>query len=349
MTRLGGTAAITEAAEAFAKALKGFGSTELLVRQHAASRLSALIFDSLSASVAGKRKLIFAPDRILHYIPFAALQTMEGNRYLVESYEIATTRSIRSLLDPDARPRATPEPDGFLLVADPVYSVDDERFSIRSSRAANAQVEPSIWSQLLRRGQRLTRLAGSARELAGIEALVPPNHAQVLEGFAASKQRFLSSRLEQYRVIHVASHATTDAEIPGLSALILSTFDESGAEIDGRVLAADLAAHRINAALVVLSGCDTALGKDIAGEGLMGLQYIVQARGARSVISSLWELPDDAAAQTMKAFYQAYLGRSLPVASALSEAMRQMLKGRFKDPGEWAAFNASVSDIGPVR
>ena len=350
MIRLAPSAQVIDVAQAFYSALKGLSSIEPSVRLREGDRLSALVLQPIAGRIAGKRKLIFAPDRVLHYIPFGALRTVDGarTRFLVESHDISVTPSVRVLLDAGVRRHSTTAVGGLLLVADPVYSRDDDRFAtpVASSRAQPG--DPGIWSRLFRgesRGESLSRLTGTAREAALIESLFPQGQVELLEGFAATKTRFLSSRLESYRVIHVASHATTDAEIPGLSALILSTFGPDGREIDGRVLAADLSTRRINADLVVLSACDTALGKNVAGEGLMGLQYIVQARGARSVISSLWEVADEAAAQAMDGFYRAYLGGPLSAGSALSEAMRQMLKGSFKDPAEWAAFTATVSDL----
>ena len=348
MISLGDSTAINSAARAFYDALQGYGTVAESVRLQTSRRLSALILDPLAREISTKHQLIFAPDGALHYIPFAALAPNDSGhvRFLIESHDIVTTPSVRSLLTTATLRRPNTDSEGMLLVADPVYSRDDERFpaprSLRSAHTENATVAPRLFRSGSR-GESLSRLAGTAREAGLIESL-QPRQLDVLEGFAASKSRFLSSDLDHYRIIHIASHATVDAEIPGLSALILSTVDASGAEIDGRVLAADLATRRINADLVVLSACDTALGKSISGEGLMGLQYVVQARGARSVISSLWEVPDNAAAQVMGAFYRAYWSRTVPVSTALGEAMRQMLRTR-QDPGEWAAFTASVSDL----
>ena len=349
MVPLGNSTAITSAAQAFYNALGGYGSVGASVRLEASRRLSALILDPLTPEIAGKQRLVFAPDGALHYIPFAALVSNDSghSRFLIESHNVATTPSIRSLLTSDVRRRANTGSAGVLLVADPVYSRDDERFfthlPLQADHSDSVSAAPRLFRSSSRR-ESLSRLVGTAREAGLIESLRPPE-LEVLEGFAASKSRFLGSPLDHYRIIHVASHATIDAEIPGLSALILSTVDASGAEIDGRVLAADLSTRRINADLVVLSACDTALGKNFAGEGLMGLQYVVQARGARAVISSLWEVPDDAASQVMGAFYPEYWSHTLPVDAALSEAMRHMLQEAHQDPGEWAAFTAAVSDL----
>jgi CHAT domain-containing protein len=178
---------------------------------------------------------------------------------------------------------------------------------------------------------------------------MPPNSVDRLDGFSASRERFLSSGLDHYRLIHVASHATTDPEIPQASALILSTVNESGKEIDGRVLAADFMGVRLHADTVVLSACDTALGKSVAGEGLIGLQYVVLARGARSVVSSLWPAIDQVTAEVMVKFYSTLLHQHSTVISAWSAASRAALKGPYADPGTWGAFMLTLSHIEDVN
>jgi CHAT domain-containing protein len=237
----------------------------------------------------------------------------------------------------------------MLLVADPVYGNHD-------SRLAGSQLEPqppgnSPAIALLRGasdGMPLQRLPGATREAAAIASLMQPQNLDRLDGFAATRDRFLAADLKGYRFIHVASHATTDAEIPQASALILSTVDSGGRQIDGRVLAADFMSVRLHADAVVLSACDTALGKSVAGEGLVGLRYVVIARGARSVVSSLWPAVDQVAADLMVRFYSNLLHDHSSVISAWSAASREMLPGRYADPGTWGAFMLTMSHISDV-
>src|SRR5258708_30064238 len=103
---------------------------------------------------------------------------------------------------------------------------------------------------------------------------------------------------------------------------MLSAVDSQGTEVDGRVLAADFMGVRLHADTVVLSACDTALGKSVAGEGLIGLQYVVLARGARSVVSSLWPAMDQVTADVMVRFYTALLHQRSTLISAWSAASR---------------------------
>ena len=134
-----------------------------------------------------------------------------------------------------------------------------------------------------------------------------------------------------------------------MSALALSAFDPTGRNIDNLVFAADFTTLRLNADLLVLSACDTALGKNVPGEGLVGLRYITLARGARAVVASLWEVPDQATSELMMAFYRSFLAGQTPVESALSDAMRSMLRGPRSDPSEWGAFTAALSGLSDLR
>ena len=196
-------------------------------------------------------------------------------------------------------------------------------------------------------GNSLPRLQGTAREAAAIATLFPPEEIDRLEGFTATKDRFLAAPLERYRWIHVATHATANAQIPGLSALALSAFDPNGQRLDNLVLAADLMTVRLNADLVVLSACETALGKNVSGEGLIGLRYIALARGAHTVVASLWEVPDQPTSELMTAFYHSFLGGRVSAAAALSEAMRARLKTSGADPSEWGSFIATTRTLQP--
>jgi CHAT domain-containing protein len=123
----------------------------------------------------------------------------------------------------------------------------------------------------------------------------------------------------------------------------MSTRDPRGAAIPGEVFAGELLLKSLNAQLLVLSACDTALGREAAGEGLLGLRYAAHAAGAASVIASLWQVPDRSAADLMTAFYNHYIHLHERPAEALSAAMREQLRVT-DDPSLWAAFE--ISGIG---
>lgn len=350
MVRLGNTAAVTSAARALHESLSNFGTVPVAERLKLGENLHARILEPVVPLLAGKRTLVVAPDGALHYVPFAALRGTgpDGRKaFLIESHDLAVTASIGMLLSADARPQVADSRKQMLLVDDPVYEADDVRLAAVANGPKTSKRAVSWPVALLRGGdtRELSRLPATGREAAAISALLPKAQVDQLEGFAATKERFLGANLSGYRFIHVASHAVADAEIPQLSALILSTRDQRGQPLDGRVLAADFLNTQLNADAVVLSACDTALGKDVAGEGLMGLRYVVLARGAKSVVSSLWQVPDVMAAQTMTRFYAALLRRNLSVIPASGAAMREMISTPFKDPALWAAFAVTVAQL----
>jgi CHAT domain-containing protein len=233
----------------------------------------------------------------------------------------------------------------MLLVDDAVYGRDDPRLprNAGESPLTSANDPPPLRSGLV--PTELERLPATAEEAAAIARAAPPTALDRLEGFAATRDAVLGRSLERYRYIHFAVHATTDAGIPQLSSLIFSTYDSNGRSIENRVWAGDLMTKRFNAATVVLSGCETALGTDIGGEGLLGLRYVVLARGAQSVVASLWSVPDRTTEALMQAFYRGLLQEHRRPESALALAMRQSLREGPRDPALWAGFTATIASV----
>lgn len=346
MTRLGPTATITSTARAFYDALRSFGTVPEERRLTLGAQLYERILGPLASQTLASRRLVFVPDGALHYIPFAALRTADAT-FLIERHDIAGAPSLEMLL---SRRPANKDPPArqMLVVADPVYGLDDLRLGTHAAPATEERA--SVWPlSLLLRGPegegRLARLPGTAREAATIASVFPQGSVDRLEGFAATRERFLNAGLGRYQFIHIATHAIADSDVPQASALLLSRFDNRSQEIDGRVLAADFINVQLNAQTVVLSACDTAMGKNISGEGLMGLRYVVLARGARAVVASMWPVADQVSAELMARFYKTLLQEQLRVAPALSDAMRTTIDGRFKDPGLWAAYALSVASL----
>jgi CHAT domain-containing protein len=351
MTRLRRASEFDEAARNFLTALRGFGTVPLATRLDLAKQLSALVLQPLPARIAGKRTLLFAPDGALHYVPFAALRVQDSGHefFLIERHDVAVIPSISTLLYSDDRQSRGAATRQMLLVADPVYTADDPRLSGRPGAGARGRVADKAPLASLFRGATdqgaLARLPGTRKEAALIAGLLPRESVDRLEGFTATRERFLSANLGSYRFIHVASHAVADSEVPQASALILSTLDQRASEIDGRVLAADFMDVRLNADAVVLSACATALGKHVTGEGLLGLQYVVLARGARTVVSSLWPVADQPAADFMGRFYSSLVRPGSSVLTALGGAMRAMLATPSADPSHWAAFMLTIGEL----
>src|SRR6516165_10396669 len=177
------------------------------------------------------------------------------------------------------------------------------------------------------------RLRFSAEEAAGISAQFAPADVDELIGVDATRERLLALDWSQYRFIHIATHGIVDTQVPELSALILGSYDARGAVADRAVRVADVSLQTLTAEVAVLSACETALGTQIRGEGLVGMSSTMLTRGARAVVASLWAVPDEIGARLMTEFYQHMLHDSMGPEEALGAAMRSMaLRERSSDP-----------------
>jgi hypothetical protein len=169
-----------------------------------------------------------------------------------------------------------------------------------------------------------------------------------LVGLNATRERLLSLDWSKYRFIHIATHGIVDAQVPQLSALVLGSYDASGNVVDGAVRVADLSLQTLRADVAVFSACDTALGREVPSEGLVGISSTVLARGARAVVASLWPVSDEIGARLMTEFYRHLLHDSMSAPGALGAAMRSVVsRDGSADPALWAAFQVSVVALGP--
>jgi CHAT domain-containing protein len=235
----------------------------------------------------------------------------------------------------------------MLMVADPVYRGDDAR--LQQAARTRAKDTGRLHDLLRMRAgvdpATLERLVSSARESERIRALPGLGRVDLLEGFDATRTNVLARDFAGYRFIHIASHGIIDSEIPQLSALILGAWDRNGRVTDQYVRAGDLMGRTFDAEVVVLSACDTALGREFAGEGLIGLRYAALARGARSVVGSLWPVSDAIAADLMTDMYRHITTDGQRVDGALSAAIRMALaRTPSLDPALWGPFAVYVAD-----
>ncbi len=157
--------------------------------------------------------------------------------------------------------------------------------------------------------------------------------------FAADRQAVLGESLRPYRFVHFATHGIIDTRTPALSGLVLSLYDRQGRPREGFLRLHDVYGLRLDAELVVLSGCRTALGTQMRGEGLWGLTRGFFSAGARRVMASLWQVEDRAAAELMQRFYRALWRDGMTPAAALRSAKLSLRRERrWRDPYFWAAF-----------
>jgi CHAT domain-containing protein len=228
-----------------------------------------------------------------------------------------------------------------VVFADPVFDRADPRIaSIVAARVVHsAQAQLAMRSSALATGT-LARLPFSAQEAEAIASLVPENERYVAVGLQASRETLLGLSLRDYRLIHFATHGVIDTRYPDLSGLALSGFDADGTPKGGLLGLPDIYALDLNADLVVLSACETALGRDIRGEGLLGLTQGFLYAGAKGVVASLWPVADRATAELMRRFYDHMLRDGLRPAEALRSAQLSIAADpRWRgNPYYWSAF-----------
>jgi CHAT domain-containing protein len=308
----------------------------------ARSELSGLVLAPVRDELVAKRVVIIA-DGALYYVPFAVLplDPNDPDSLLVATHELIGLPSL-SVLDAlrdahDSMPRA---PKTIAVFADPVFSDADPRLS------GIIESHVSVPTRDSQRGRyaverQLARLPGTEYEAGVIENLVPEDQRLVAKAFDANRASVMNDDLDEYRYIHFATHGEVNTQVPSLSRLYFTNFDSNGGYRSGTLLLDDIYNLDLNADLVVLSACDTALGQEIRGEGLMGLTQGFLYAGAKSVLVSLWKVPDRATAELMKRFYTYLLDEdsSARPAEALRRAQASMAaERRWSDPYLWAAF-----------
>jgi CHAT domain-containing protein len=298
--------------------------------------LSDAIIAPLGARIAGKR-LAIVTEGALQYIPLAALPGADG-RPLLASHEIVSLPSASTLraLRTDATPRAPGR--SVFVVGDPVFDGKDPR--VRGREAATAAPSAALERSARDSGvATLERLLFTRREADAIASLVPAGRIRKLLDFDASLERITSGDLSAYRVVHFATHGLLNNKHPELSGLVFSLVDPQGRPQNGFLPAYEVHNLRLNAELVVLSACQTALGEDIRGEGLVGLTRAFMYAGTPRVVASLWRVPDSATAALMERFYRALLVEKRSPAEALRLAQQSVrAERRWSAPYYWAGF-----------
>ncbi len=312
------------------------------------TQLSALSETLLPSALfhSGAERLVVIADRLVHYVPFAALLVGSeesgagrGTR-LIDWFEVSYLPSASVLRELRGRTAASSAFSPVAVFADPVFDAEDRRLAkaaipVPSAAYVSASpVERSIGNSLLA----LDRLPATRREAETIRSLTGERTMVALD-FDANRDAVLGDSLRNFAVIHFATHGFADARYPLLSGLALSMVSPTGQQQIGYLGLRDIHDMNLSAQLVVLSGCQTALGEEIRSEGLIGLTRAFMYAGAPRVVATLWTVPDRSTAVLMEHFYEGVFLYQLTPAAALHRA-QQALKSerRWRDPHVWAAF-----------
>lgn len=310
---LGPTAAIEAAVAAFLEHLRVptlLGRGRLLA---SARSLFSLVAQPARIDPAAVRRWLVSPDGVLRRVPFEALsgprRMARGADFLTRHFEFAYEPSAAVWLELRARRRPAATPARGLVVAAPTLPpVGPDRMRGDPGPLPGAREE----------ARNVARLAAGAT---------------VLTGSQASEHR-VRGLARNAGLLHFATHAEVDDRRPALSSLLLAAGDGE----DGRLEAWEIAGLELEAELATLSACASALGRPVAGEGLLGLVQAFLDGGVRAVVGTLWPISDRGSVEFMTAFYREL--RHSPPAQALATARRQALRrgGLAAHPHYWAPF-----------
>lgn len=293
-------------------------------------KLNEILIFPVAENIKNKRLAIVA-DGLLQFIPFSAL---------TENNEVVALPSANVLTELRQNSKQQIAPKKTLAIfADPIFEANDTRFSQISK---NTEKSDEI-KRILRDfsfGENLPRLLSSRVEARNISVFAPKNQITVNMDFDANRENATKDELADYKILHFATHGLLDTSHPELSGLVLSLYDKNGKKQDGFLRLNQIYNLKLNSDLVVLSACQTALGKDVRGEGLIGLTRGFMYAGANRVVASLWKVDDAATAEFMKHFYQNLLQKNLKPSAALFAAQNEMKKiPRYRSPYFWAGFS----------
>jgi tetratricopeptide (TPR) repeat protein len=272
--------------------------------------LSRTLLGGAAKALEGKKKLIIIPHGPLHYLPFSLLIDEQG-RYLVMHYQILTEPSatIWKLCSGKKKRK-----DGRLAA----FALGDFSVALGEEGCASLRGTP----EMARNG--FPPLPGTRKEVEAISHLFPDR--VIIMGREMTSAR-VGEAIKGKSIIHFATHGILDAQHPMFSGLLVS---------DRILTIADIFGMDIDADLVVLSACNTALGGKARGEEIVGISRAFMYAGSSTVIASLWSVSDDSTMRIMKIFYEG-LQQGMPEAEALQFAEISVKKD-YPHPFYWAPF-----------
>lgn len=356
--------------ENFEKRIERFRKADNTYWEEAKS-LSKKIFTPVANDLK-QSKLIIVADGSLQYIPFAALPLVKPTltsgditdassnkensntkkmELIIDKYEISYLPSISALVElrKDSKKNQIAEKT-IAVLANPVFSRNDPRFNSGSPGGGGGfrlETSASLSGDLLRAwkvvggDKAIPSLPFSEKEGRDIFKIAPNKTGLLAIGFDARKSLVDSGELQKYRYLHFATHSLFNSEYPELSGLILSLYKLNGEREDGYLRLNDIYNMNLSADLVVLSACQTGIGKNVNGEGMIGLTRGFMYAGASRVVAGLWKVDDASTSRLMTKFYDGMFNENLPPSAALRKAQLSVMRradGQLMPPFYWAAF-----------
>jgi CHAT domain-containing protein/tetratricopeptide (TPR) repeat protein len=312
-----------------------------------------------AAQIVGDKRLLVVADGALNYVPFESLVKATGatdyasQPYLVKTNEVvyAPSASVIAVIRQTAKPVTG---KSLLLVADPVFNSGDPR--AKGAAAAGAQASADTRGLSLSSavtdvaapagatapatGLQLARLNGTRVEAQQIAQLTRASggQADVWLDLEANEAKVTTTDIKKYRVVHIATHGLLNAERPQFTGIVLSLVgNKSG---DGFMRTDEIFNLNLGSPLVMLSACETGLGKERRGEGVIGLTRAFMYAGAPTVGVSLWSVADKSTADLMTDFYKRLLaGQGASPTASMRAAQIALIDGKkYAAPFYWAPF-----------
>jgi CHAT domain-containing protein len=313
------------------------------------SRLSEMILNPIAPRL-GQKRLVVVADGALQTLPFGVLP-VSGSPLLASNEMVSLPSASVLVLQRRELARRKPAPLPLAVLADPVFDAKDSRVAEamlkRKPRKPTNNLPPlapinSFQSRAvnaLGEGGGIRRLQYSAVEANSIIAAARSTQTFKAVDFKASRTTAMSPELSRYRIVHLATHGVMNLSHPELSGVLLSMIDESGRPTNGYLGLSEIYNLNLPADLVVLSACETGIGKEIRGEGLIALTRGFMHAGAERVVASLWKVDDQATAILMGEFYKQMFENKLKPANALRVAQLKLSQQpAWRKPHFWAGF-----------
>lgn len=324
-----------------------------------ARQLGQLLLAPIAERLRGRKRVIISLDGALALLPFETLPV--GGRMLIADHDVSYTQSLSMLAllkSRDEEYRGRTERKDLLVMGNAIYEptvvasaapsgaavvrsadrsgLDIGKMAMRSAR--DPQGVRGIFASLK---FRWSNLPGTETEIAGVAGLFARERTAVFTQRDATEAKLIDlnkrQQLRDYRYLLFSAHGYLSMEEPALSSLVLGQQDRTPGT-DGYVTAAEWPSYDLASDLVVLSACDTGLGKVVQGEGVMGLPYALFVAGNKNTLLSLWPVADESTAEFMKAFFTR-LQKGATQAAALNDTKREFIAGaKYGHTIFWAPF-----------
>ena len=328
----------------------------------AIAALSKLVLAPVASSLK-KPRIIVVADGVLNYVPFQLLTlSHSAAEPLISNYEVINVPSATILGQlRDEKQQRRPKSKVLAAFGDPVFAANYAQFK-DSTAGELASAQKTDGTERWQRAWRNVEIHADKLDPSVIQPLPYSKYelkdlselagrgSFVARGFDASRQMLETIDLSKYSILHFATHGLLDPKRPELSGFFLSMVDAAGRPQDGFITIDDVYRLEAPVDLVVLSACRTALGKDVRGEGLVGLTRGFMYAGASSVVASLWKVDDEATAELMKYFYANMLQKGMRPAEALRAAQNTLRQNpHWQSPHYWAGFTLQGEFNHPIR